>query len=267
MTLSHTVARLTDLRFQESKIRNGSMAIADGFYQIYSQELWRAHPDDLGSFESYCQRVWPNYGQQYIDELVGASEYCDNLRLSGTTSTQVGDMTIDVPVVPSSHRQVRQLKSVPGGIEEQAALWNDAVEEAGGEPDAVTVQSLKNKIASFLEIKQSEFPLGAKVKIKTDNVNIPWNGYTGYIFGYQGKNAAKVKIKLPDGNLSDEMDIFLNWLVVLDEPPMPMPEPEEKPIKQSLSDRHKVAIGLLQRVVGNPSNSSLWLNDIKEFLK
>lgn len=238
MTLTN-ISSLVDLRFQEAKIKNGSMAIAQGFAAIHHQDLWRMHPSQYESFQDYCIGEWSSrwtYG--YIQRLVAAFKRCEALEATVTSMTVDSDVIV---AMPSSERQVRALQSVP--LPQQAEAWIEAVEEVGGCADDVEVKDLVSVMSTVLEKHQADFPLGMWVRIESPDEDVAFNGYRGHVLGYKGTSAAEVRISLPGGGDVD-MPIFLNWLKPLDLPLAPI-IPKQSSKKKGHKELFNRAIDLI----------------------
>lgn len=98
--------------------------VGNALTEIRERKLYRlTHP----TWEAYCQERW-RFTANYSYRIMGAAEIASDLLPNGT-------------VQPQCESQVRPLADVPR--EDRNAVWEAAVESAGGQPTALQVAAAK----------------------------------------------------------------------------------------------------------------------------
>ena len=110
------------------------------------------------TFEEYCQTRW-QFSQQYATSLIRGVSVVENLNNNlNKTETRVS-------VLPHQEAQTRAIREATKEPEEQAAVWVQAVEDAGGEqPTAPQIREAAAKVtASKTAPPPAEEPEPAKL--------------------------------------------------------------------------------------------------------
>ena len=253
-----SVNNQVDLRFYEDKIRSSTMAIAEGFREIYAKELWKAHSSNYQSFKAYVEGVWANsYSYDYVSELVRAGENRHILEQTVTSRATA----LDVSVL-TSPKQIKQLKTA-GTPDQQADVLEKVIKKHGDSP---STEDIKQEVAEAARLTRESFPLGSAV-IVTSGKSIPYEGSEGYVMGYEGNGNAMVNL-LMDGDIIDGIVIPLRWLTLTGKPPIEIipPAPKQKaPPNQTAEQIWRArAIALLQMVFDEAMSEHC--GEIQEFL-
>jgi hypothetical protein len=102
------------------------------------------------TFEEYCEQKW-NFKRNYANKLIQGVEVFDNVR--DNLNRQVDNLGTTVPIeaipVPESERQTRAIREATNDPQEQAEVWTQAVEDAGGEqPTAPQIKQAAAKVTA-----------------------------------------------------------------------------------------------------------------------
>lgn len=97
------------------------------------------------TFEEYCQKRW-KIGRDYAHKLIEGNKVVNNV---------VDNLSTIVDKIPVTEAQTRAIREATREPEEQAEVWQQAVEDAGGEQPTA------------LEIKR------AAIKVKASRINPP----------------------------------------------------------------------------------------------
>jgi hypothetical protein len=102
------------------------------------------------TFEEYCERKW-NFKRNYANKLIQGVEVFDNVR--DNLNKQVDNLGTRVPKneipLPEQEAQTRAVRQSTDDPEEQAAVWVQAVEDAGGEqPTAPQIKEAAAKVTA-----------------------------------------------------------------------------------------------------------------------
>lgn len=257
VTVQPSVNLAVDLRFYEGKIRDCAMGLADGFRQIHSRQLWKAHSNNYRSFEDYINGEWSNYSYIHILNTINASSHRHTLEATVTSSGQ----SESVPL-PSNPSQVKELKASGKPADDQVELWQDIVEKHGDSP---TVSQVKEAVQEAVQATRDSFPIGSAIIVNSGR-GLPYEDSEGYVMGYEGNGNAVCNL-LVNGDVLDNMTIPLMWLRLTDKPPIEVkpPTPAPKPKKRSSDERLEVAIALLRLVLLEQISDGL-RSDVVAFL-
>lgn len=195
-----------DLRFHEQKIRDGALAIAQSFAAIKNQELWRHHAKEYQSFESYCAGEWQGREYSSILRMIGTAQVVTGLQPTGTS----GAITASVPVAPPTNME--QGKALQGASKSQRGeVWERVVENAGGDPDAVTGADVRAEIDRATALVHGQFPIGCRVSVKPDTEGSIYADATGVVAKHES-HWAVVELDCGKGGGTAQADIPYRWL-------------------------------------------------------
>lgn len=125
----------------ESVVRRGLgsfLEVGAALAEIRDSRLYRR---SYGTFADYLQRRW-NMGLSHAYRLIDASETVRGMEALSPRGESL---------LPVSEKQVRPLTALPEP-ESQAAVWNQAVEEAGGaQPTGVSVAAIAARVLADLD--------------------------------------------------------------------------------------------------------------------
>lgn len=106
--------------------------VGEALLKIRDERLYRAK---YRTFEIYCQERW-NWSKTHANRQIEAARVARNLSPMGDKADPIRDVKdqnlTPMGVTPESERQVRALAKLPA--EEQRAVWDEAVQEAGAKP-------------------------------------------------------------------------------------------------------------------------------------
>ena len=111
------------------------------------------------TFEDYCQTKW-NFSKVYAHHLIQGVKVMDNLVDNSLTTVNADEV-----VLPKNERQTRAIREATKDPQEQAEVWTQAVEDAGGEqPTAPQIREAAAKVtASKTSPPPAEEPEPAKL--------------------------------------------------------------------------------------------------------
>ena len=117
------------------------------------------------TFEEYCEQKW-NFKRNYANKLIQGVEVFDNVR--DNLNKQVNNLGTSVPKpvqLPETEWQARAVRQATDDPQEQAEVWTQAVEDAGGEqPTAPQIKQAASKVtASKTAPPPAEEPEPAKL--------------------------------------------------------------------------------------------------------
>jgi hypothetical protein len=154
------------LRDNEAVIQRGLTQVwevAAALADIREQKQYREA--GFKTFEDYCQERW-QFGRDYAERLIQGSQVYDNI------ASMVSDVDDEMPtivgknsVLPATESQTRAIRKETKDPKEQAAVWVQAVEDAGGEqPTAPQIKEAAAKVtASKTAPAPAEEPEPAKL--------------------------------------------------------------------------------------------------------
>ena len=91
----------------------------------------------FNTFEGYCQERW-QFSRQYASSLIQGVEVVNNV---------VDNLSTTVDKAPTTERQTRAIREATREPEEQAEVWQQAVEDANGEqPTAPEIKEAAAKV-------------------------------------------------------------------------------------------------------------------------
>jgi hypothetical protein len=117
------------------------------------------------TFEEYCEQKW-NFKRNYANKLIQGVEVFDNVR--DNLNKEVDNLGTSVPKpvqLPETEWQARAVRQATDDPQEQAEVWTQAVEDAGGEqPTAPQIKQAAAKVtASKTSPPPAEEPEPAKL--------------------------------------------------------------------------------------------------------
>ena len=117
------------------------------------------------TFEEYCEQKW-NFKRNYANKLIQGVEVFDNVR--DNLNKEVDNLGTSVPKpvqLPETEWQARAVRQATDDPQEQAEVWTQAVEDAGGEqPTAPQIKQAAAKVtASKTAPPPAEEPEPAKL--------------------------------------------------------------------------------------------------------
>lgn len=114
---------------------------------IRDERLYRGEYD---TFELYCKVRW-NWGRNYVNKLIIATEVVDALEALGTN-------------VPKNEAQARELAPLKDEPERMAEVWKATVERKGGNP---TAKDLREAVADI--VREEAEKAGVRAEDKAAN--------------------------------------------------------------------------------------------------
>lgn len=134
MSTAHLTPALLDLMEHEKAIEQGLAGVGYHLLVIRDDRKYRAA--GYSSFETYCRERW-GFGRNYANKQIAAAK----------TVTAIEEVGTKVPTLPTIEAQVRPLAPIAKeDPAEAAAIWNEAVGNAGGEqPTAAEVAEVIQK--------------------------------------------------------------------------------------------------------------------------
>jgi hypothetical protein len=106
------------------------------------------------TFEAYCQERW-KFTRDYASKLIQGAEVVANV--SASVNKAVNDLSTIVDKLPESEWQARAIREATKQPEEQAEVWEQAVEDAGGEqPTAPQIKRAAEKVKAAKEPEPEE---------------------------------------------------------------------------------------------------------------
>jgi hypothetical protein len=101
------------------------------------------------TFEEYCEQKW-NFKRNYANKLIQGVEVFDNVR--DNLNKEVDNLGTSVPKpvqLPETEWQARAVRQATDDPQEQAEVWTQAVEDAGGEqPTAPQIKQAAAKVTA-----------------------------------------------------------------------------------------------------------------------
>jgi hypothetical protein len=106
------------------------------------------------TFEAYCQERW-NFGRDYATSLMRGAKVLENIKQN--VNKEVDKTLTTVSVLPETEWQARAIHEATKQPEEQAKVWEQAVEDAGGEqPTAPQIKRAAEKVKAAKEPEPEE---------------------------------------------------------------------------------------------------------------
>jgi hypothetical protein len=148
------------LRDNEAVIKRGLTQVwevAAALADIREQKQYREA--GFKTFEDYCQSRW-QFSRQYAASLIQGVEVVNNVVDNLSTTVDKPEMPL-----PETERQTRAVRQATDDPQEQAEVWTQAVEDAGGEqPTAPQIKQAAAKVtASKTSPPPAEEPEPAKL--------------------------------------------------------------------------------------------------------
>jgi hypothetical protein len=147
----------------EAVIKRGLIQVwevANALADIRDQKQYK----DAGfkTFEDYCETRW-QFKRDYANKLIRGVEVVQNVTEHASRDSKILDTTVSK--IPESERQTRAIREATKQPEEQAEVWEQAVEDAGGEqPTAPQIKRAAEKVKAAKEPEPEEaMPEPAKI--------------------------------------------------------------------------------------------------------
>jgi hypothetical protein len=155
------------LRDNEAVIKRGLTQVwevAAALADIREQKQYREA--GFKTFEDYCQERW-QFNRDYASKLIQGAEVFSNVRDNVNKAVNNLSTTVDKPEMPlpETERQTRAVRQATDDPQQQAEVWTQAVEDAGGEqPTAPQIKQAAAKVtASKTSPPSAEEPEPAKL--------------------------------------------------------------------------------------------------------